>query len=367
MIDDKLEKELKLKKNSKTFNFLNGFRETSIFIDNIRQGLDNDFKDKLYINTESNIFSVFSVKNENEKKRLKTFNLNNYEKIFYKNREKNFLTLKEEKNAEIIKNIFDLIKIRKIKKETIANKTALAGIGKNKLTKYQINNTFTNPDAIRIISDKIHKNKRDKFLNNLSYEKDLFKTRTLFPEEIATYPRNSTISNTTRKFPNIIKLKNDILNLDKTAKKFNENFITKIKFMNTNSIDNKKNFNISLIKPNKLSTNSFNYYEDENNKNFIKNKKYFNHYIKKLSTYKYNNNIINKFFENKNKDKDKENLMEQVPKVKRKIEVNDDEYYYLHEKPKHQSIPILNKINKIKKIFRCQVDKEIFDIFNKKI
>lgn len=361
MIDNKIEKELKLKKNSKTFNFLNGFKETSIFIDNIRQGMDNDYKDKLYINTESNIFSV---KNEKEKKRIKTFNLKNYEKIFYKNREKNFLTLKEEKNAEIIKNIFDLIKIRMIKKEKTSNATTFAGIDKNKLKKYQINNTFTNQDAIRLISDKINKDKKDKFLSNLSYEKDLFKTRTLFAEEITTNPKNTTILNTKRNFPNIMTLKNEILNLDKTSKQFNQNFITKIKFMKTNSIDNKKKFNISLIKPNKLTTNSFNYYEDENNKNFIKNKKYFNNYIKKLSTYTYNNNIINKFFENKNKTT--ENLMEKALKAKRKIEVNDDEYYYLHEKSKHQSIPILNKINKIKKIFRFQVDKEIFNTFNKK-
>ena len=55
MMDDLLDKELKLKKNPKTLNHLNGFRETSLFIDNIKEGLENDYKDKLYINTESNI------------------------------------------------------------------------------------------------------------------------------------------------------------------------------------------------------------------------------------------------------------------------------------------------------------------------
>ena len=99
MIDDLIDKELKLKRNPKTLNHLNGFQEATLFIDNIKEGLENDHKDKLFINTESNIFSV---KDENNKKRLKIYNLNNYENIFYKNIEKSFLTFKEEKNAEIM-------------------------------------------------------------------------------------------------------------------------------------------------------------------------------------------------------------------------------------------------------------------------
>lgn len=362
-MDGKLKKEMELKKNSKALNHLNGFRDASVFIDNIKEGLDNDYKDKLYINTENNIFSF---KNDKDKKKLKTYNLNNYEKIFYKNREQSFLSYNEEKNVEIIKNIFDLIKIRMIKKEKITNKTILTSFDKNILTKNKINNTYTNPDSIRIISDKIYKDKRDKLLNNLSYEKDFVKSRTLTQNEISLNQQNKNISmpNTKRKYQKIISLKNDILNLDKTAKKFNQNFIDKIKFMNTNFINNKKKFNISLIKPKKLKTISFNYYEDENNMNFIKNKKYFNHYIKKLHTYKYNNDIINKFFEHKNNDI--ENLIRKIPKEKKKIEIKEDEYYYLREKPKHQPIPALTKFNKIKKIFKSQIDKEIFDTFNKK-
>ena len=363
MLDDKLEKELKLRKNPKTLDHLNGFKEASIFINNIKEGLENDYKDKLYINTESNIFSV---KNENDKKRVKTYNINNYEKIFYQNREKSFLTFKEEKNAEIIKNIFDLIKIRQKRIQNIANKTILTGIDKNSFTKYQINITYTNPDTIRIISNKLNKNKKENFQNRLSYEKDFIKNRTLVLNENPIFQNNNILaSDERRKFNNISTLKNDILNLDRTAKRFNKNFISRIKFMNTNFIENKKKFDISLIKPKKLKKISLNYYEDENNKNFIKNKNYFNHYIKKLNTYKYHNDIINKFFENKNNDI--EDSIKKIPNEKKKIEINNDEYYYLREKPKHKSIPALTKFNKIKTMFKSQIDKEIFNMFNKKI
>ena len=364
MMDDLLDKELKLKKNPKTLNHLNGFRETSLFIDNIKEGLENDYKDKLYINTESNIFSV---KNENDKKRLKTYNLNNYENIFYKNREKSFLTFKEEKNAEIIKNIFDLIKIRAMKNQKIANKTILTGIDKNSYKKYQINNTYTNPYPMRIISYKINKNKKENIQNSLNHEKDFVKTRTLVLKENPLYHKNNNIliSDTKRKYQNISTLNNEILNLDRTAKRLNKNIIAKINFMNTNFNENKTKFNISLIKLKKLKKINLNYYEDENNKNFIKNKKYFNHHIKKLNTYKYHNDIINKFFENKNNDK--ENSIDKVSKEKRKIEIKNDEYYYLHEKPKYLSIPALTKFNKIKKMFKSQIDKEIFNTFNKKL
>ena len=363
MLDDKLEKELKLRKNPKTLDHLNGFKEASIFINNIKEGLENDYKDKLYINIESNIFSV---KNENDKKRVKTYNINNYEKIFNQNREKSFLTFKEEKNAEIIKNIFDLIKIRQKRIQNIANKTILTGIDKNSFTKHQINNTYTNPDTIRIISNKLNKNKKENFQNKLSYEKDFIKNRTLVLNENPIFQNNNILaSDERRKFNNISTLKNDILNLDRTAKRFNKNFISRIKFMNTNFIENKKKFNISLIKPKKLKKISLNYYEDENNKNFIKNKNYFNHYIKKLNTYKYHNDIINKFFENKNNDI--ENSIKKIPNEKKKIEINNDEYYYLREKPKHKSIPALTKFNKIKTMFKSQIDKEIFNMFNKKI
>ena len=56
-----------------------------------------------------------------------------------------------------------------------------------------------------------------------------------------------------------------------------------------------------------------------------------------------------------------------MPKVKKKIEL-EDEYYYLRKKPKIKPIPIINKFNAfIKDRFKSQVDKEVFNIFNKKI
>ena len=226
-----------------------------------------------------------------------------------------------------------------------------------------------NPDILRIIPNKIYNDKKIEILNNLSFEQDFLKTRTIIPKENPFYhnrEHNMTISEIKRKYFDIYPLKIELNNIDKTAKRFNQNFLTKIKFGNKGSGENKKRLNINIFKSNNNDdANDIKYYEDENNKNFIKNKKYFNRYIKKFSHFKYNNNLINKFFESKKDDID--NVPKYLPKMKRKIEENDDEYYYLREKDRIQKKPILKKIKIIKKRFKEQVDKEIFNIFNKKI
>ena len=123
-----LDKKNKLKKNPKTHNYLNRFGETSMFIDGITESLQKDYEGKIYNNTEGNLISVKDV---DKRKNHNRFNLNNYEKIFNKNKEKNFFTFKEEANAEIIKNIFDLFKMRLVKNETMNNKTAFTNQNKN--------------------------------------------------------------------------------------------------------------------------------------------------------------------------------------------------------------------------------------------
>jgi hypothetical protein len=355
-----LDKKNKLKKNPKTHNYLNRFGETSMFIDGITESLQKDYEGKIYNNTEGNLISV---KNVDKRKNHNRFNLNNYEKIFNKNKEKNFFTFKEEANAEIIKNIFDLFKMRLVKNETMNNKTAFTNQNKNILTRYL--NAFTNPNGMRIIPDKI-RNKTNSITSDLSYEHNSFKNRTIIPGELVLSHKKQnsmTISKNKTKYPDLTSLKNKINNLDKSAKKINYNFIAKINSRNKNFNINKKKVNISLIKQKK--NDKTNYYEDENNKHFIKNKKYFNNYIKKLSTFKYNNDLINKFLEKK--DEERANYITYFPKVKRKIEEND-QYYYLHEKAKIKQIPVLNKFNNlIKEKFKSQVDKEIFNIFNKKL
>ena len=365
MSDSKEYQKFRLRKNTKTFDFLNDIKKISIFTNTIKESFEHDYQDKVYNNTENNLLPV---KNDNTKKNIRRFNLKNYEKIIKKNREKSFLTLKEENNAEIIKNIFDMIKAKKIKRESVINKTIFTSQNKNILTKYKTNNTFTNPDVIRIIPNNIYNNKKIKIFNNLSFEQDFLKTRTIIPKENLfkqNKDQNMTISEKKRKYFDIFSIKTELNNIDKSAKRFNQNFLTKIKFRNKGSVDNKKKLNINIFKSYNNDANDLKYYEDENNKNFIRNKKYFNRYIKKFSHFKYNNNLINKFLDSKKDDMD--NITKNLPKMKRKIEENDDEYYYLHEKNRIKKSPILKKIKIIKKRFQEQIDKEIFNIFNKKI
>ena len=73
------EEDLKMKENPTKLNFFNGIQQTSFFDNSLKEPLENDYNDKIYINTENNIFSV---KNDNDKKEHKRFNIKNYEQIF---------------------------------------------------------------------------------------------------------------------------------------------------------------------------------------------------------------------------------------------------------------------------------------------
>ena len=148
------------------------------------------------------------------------------------------------------------------------------------------------------------------------------------------------------------------------AKKFYHNITTSIKFKKKEYINDNKKLNINLLKRNKLTMNHLDYYEEERKKNYIKNKKYINSYIKKLNNFKYNNDLINKFL--KRKKDNFEKILYNMPQVKKKIELDDD-YYYLHKKPEIIQIPVLRKFNIIKRRFKSKIDEEIFNVFNKKI
>ena len=364
VLDDK-EKELDIKDNPKELNFFKGIKETSIFTNSVKESFKNNYNDKIY-NTEN---KIFSVKNDKNQKEHKVFNIKNYERIFKKNKEKNLFTFNEEQNAEIIKNIFDKIKIKKIKTQQSINKTIFANRDKNIFTKYSINNTFTNPNPLRTLSNRINKNRTIENNTNLSYENDYnIKNRTSFPKNLILYDKTQDISinQNQTKYPYIESLRKEIIKLDKKAKIFNKNITNKINIGNKEVIKEKKPLNITLLKQNNLTMNNLDYfYEDERKKNFIENRKHINNYIKKLNNFKYNNELVNKFFERKKESIDE--FANYMPKVKKKIEL-EDEYYYLHKKPKIKPIPIINKFNAfIKERFKSQVDKEVFNIFNKKI
>ena len=360
MLDDSDdEKELKIKKNTLNEKFLNGIEKTSVFTRSIKQSLENKYNDNIYINTENNIFSV---KNEKDKKDHRKFNLKNYEQIFKQNREKNFFTLKEENNAEIIKNIFDIIKEKKKKRNKLINKMVLTNKDKINKTKYDIYNTFTNPNALRTTSNRTKKKTLDSY-GNYSYEEDYNKIKTLNTEFNSLYQNNAELDlyKNRKIYPNINSIRKDIINLDTEAKVFNKH----IKWLRFNELKNVKNkLNITSFKSNKLTMDNLNFNEIKKKKTFIKNKRSINRYVKKLNNFKYNNNLINKFFETKKENVKK--VIKTVPKINWRNNEND-EYYFLRDTSKIKNNPVLNKFNIIKKMFKSQIDKEIFHIFNKKI
>ena len=361
-LDIKEQEDLKLKDDNE-FIPLKGLNETSIFTNGIKKVFQNNYNDKIYINTENNIISV---KDENSKRNHKIFNLKNYERIFKKNREKNFFTLKEENNAEIIKHIFDIIKTKNTKKEASGNRTISVNKLKNNLTKYKIYKTLRNPNEVRKTEDNLDKSKDKEISSNISYEQDYIKNKTIAPKRLCLYDTNPTkiFNREKRNLPYIKSLKNELTNLDMDAKKFNQNITTLIKFRKKESIKDKNNFNITLLKPNKLTLNHLDYNEVTRKKKYIENKKYINRYIKKLNNFKYNNELINKFL--KRKKDNFEKILYNLPQVKKKIELEDD-YYYLRKKPKINQIPVLRKFNIIKKRFGSKIDEDIFNVFNKKI
>ena len=64
MSDIKGYQKFRLKKNTKTLEFLNDIKNISIFTDTIKESFENDYKDKIYNNTDNNLLSV---KNGNTK------------------------------------------------------------------------------------------------------------------------------------------------------------------------------------------------------------------------------------------------------------------------------------------------------------
>ena len=216
------------------------------------------------------------------------------------------------------------------------------------------------------MQDSFIKNKDKEISSNISYENDYIKTKTIVPKKLILFETNPNkiFSQEKGNYPYIKSLRNELTNLDMDAKKFNHNITTSIKFKNKEYIKDNKKLNINLLKRNKLTMNHLDYYEEERKKNYIKNKKYINSYIKKLNNFKYNNDLINKFL--KRKKDNFEKILYNMPQVKKKIEL-DDEYYYLHKKPEIIQIPVLRKFNIIKRRFKNKIDEEIFNVFNKKI
>ena len=187
------------------------------------------------------------------------------------------------------------MKIRKTKKENYINRTILSNISKNNSKKTKIDYTLTNPNALRIISDKIYKNKRHDKINDLSYEKDKIINKTIIPRLCANpiyNERNKVKDN--QKHSDIKSIRKGIINLDKEINNLNHNIKRiNLKINGSNKVKFRKNINFISSKK---SMNNSDFYSDENNKNFIKNRKYFNHYIQNFINLKYNNELINTFF-----------------------------------------------------------------------
>ena len=70
LLDDK-EKELDIKNNPNELKFFKGIKETSIFTNSVKESFKNNYDDKIYINTENNIFSVKNEKNPKYLRKIK--------------------------------------------------------------------------------------------------------------------------------------------------------------------------------------------------------------------------------------------------------------------------------------------------------
>lgn len=349
---------MSLYKKNKSNNFNQKFKKMPIikstlnisYFNNTNENIINSESRRLYINTENNIFKDDT--NNNRRSELKKYNLKNYKNIISKRRQFNLPSYEEQNEVNIITTFFDSLKLRTMKKEFLKNKTHLFFKNKDMLTKNKLNDTNFNYTNLNSLKRK----------KNISIPKTEFNTLNNFctrEEDRPKIRKNKTIG-----FPDIKIIKNNFKNLFIKVKELNndleKNKIHKIRYISEEKNEPKINTNKMLFLKNNKQSEII--YDDENS-NIIKNKKYLNKYIEKLSNYKYKSKVINSFFEEKEKQvKKDENEIILLPKDNE----NEDDLRNYHKNLVIQK-KIINQIKELKYQVKSNVDKDIFKVFNKHI
>jgi len=364
--DDKNENEISKIRNIKNNSF---FRKSY-------KDLLNEEKNRFYINTEYNIFN--DKNNINRKNEKKKYNLSNYKNIINKKIGNNISSYEEQLEANLINSFFDSLKLRKVKKELLKNKTNFYFKDKNILTMNKINDNYnynyTNPERLKMVKISNNLNKRRNLTlpkNGLNYNINNLKKEKLnikkdFFNSFENKPNNNNEKklkkNKTDKteFPNIKIIKNNledlILKVDKLDNDFKK---TKSNYLFESQDLQKINSNIKMphIKNKEISDINYN---DEKNKNFLKNKKIFNKYIEKFTNYKYKNKAVNSFF--KKKTELSKNNLNYILNINKESE---EDILRKEQKNSIIQIKLLNEIKELKNKVKSNIDKDIFKMFNK--
>ena len=271
------------------------------------------------------------------------------------------------------------MKLRSRKREFMKNKTAFSLRDKSLFTKRKINYNYTNPDGLRLlrVTDNLYRRKNltlpKKYIGYLDNQKSDLKELYNSHEnkEYKSNNKNTMYNTKFTKFPNIKIMKKNFKNLYVKVDEL-ENSLDIIKINDDNN-DNKDKDNDNLNEP-KLTVQTFkkssikdnikpeNYFKFEKKENYLKNKKYLNDYIEKISNnFKYKNKAINRYFKRKEMEiKNNETFTLPVNNEK------EDDLFY-HNKEKVNQTNILMKIKELKNRVKSNVDKDIFKMFNKKL
>ena len=308
----------------------------------------------------------------------KKYNLSNYKNIINKKIGNNISSYEEQLEANLINSFFDSLKLRKVKKELLKNKTNFYFKDKNILTMNKINDNYnynyTNPERLKMVKISNNLNKRRNLTlpkNGLNYNINNLKKEKLnikkdFFNSFENKPNNNNEKklkkNKTDKtvFPNIKIIKNNledlILKVDKLDNDFKK---TKSKYLFESQDPQKINSNIKIpyIKNKEISDINYN---DEKNKNFLKNKKIFNKYIEKFTNYKYKNKAVNSFF--KKKTELSKNNLNYILNINKQSE---EDILRKEQKNSIIQIKLLNEIKELKNKVKSNIDKDIFKMFNK--
>ena len=362
-------------KNENEISKIRNIKNNSFFRKSYKDSL-NEEKNRFYINTEYNIFN--DKNNINRKIEKKKYNLSNYKNIINKKIGNNISSYEEQLEANLINSFFDSLKLRKVKRELLKNKTNFYFKDKNMLTMNKINDNYnynyTNPERLKMVKISNNLNKRRNLTlpkNGLNYNINNFKKEKLnikkdFFNSFENKPTNNNEKklkkNKTDKteFPNIKIIKNNledlILKVDKLDNDFKK---TKSNYLFESQDPQKINSNIKIphIKNKEISDINYN---DEKNKNFLKNKKIFNKYIEKFTNYKYKNKAVNSFF--KKKTELSKNNLNYILNINKESE---EDILRKEQKNSIIQIKLLNEIKELKNKVKSNIDKDIFKMFNK--
>ena len=366
--DDKNENENEISK-------IRNIKNNPFFRKSYKDSL-NEEKNRFYINTEYNIFN--DKNNINRKNEKKKYNLSNYKNIINKKIGNNISSYEEQLEANLINSFFDSLKLRKVKKELLKNKTNFYFKDKNILTMNKINDNYnynyTNPERLKMVKISNNLNKRRNLTlpkNGLNYNiNNLKKEKINIKKDFFNSFKNKPNNNNEKKlkknktdkteFPNIKIIKNNledlILKVDKLDNDFKK---TKSNYLFESQDLQKINSNIKMphIKNKEISDINYN---DEKNKNFLKNKKIFNKYIEKFTNYKYKNKDVNSFF--KKKTELSKNNLNYILNINKESE---EDILRKEQKNSIFQIKLLNEIKEFKNKVKNNIDKDIFKMFNK--